>query len=527
LEKQIHKYLSEEQSNNPELTNLLSAISESYHSFERDKELSTHSFNISEREYQEVNNHLQAEVELKKQSIYKLKQAIKSIDSENEIGLSHDSDDLLVIVNYLDEQIKKRKEIEKQLRDLSLVSEKTSNIVIIADAEQRIVWANKAFTETSGYTLEEMQGKKPGHVLQGKNTDYKTVNEIRDALRQGKNFHGQLVNYNKKGEEYWVELSINPIKDAQGNIEKFISIATDVTDRISKSEQLLKSELKWKIAIEGSGGGVFEYDVQRKVFTCSDNLKRLFGLAIDAPHLLPEQLLPLIHPENRYKSKKAFLKFLSDRSSSFNQELSLKTLDNHYLAILVKAIATKNDENGLPIQLLGITTNITEIKQTQTELANRVRQFKGLSENIPAVIFEYQFNNDGTEGFRYVSPAIEKVFGVSVPDFMANALKYIHPDDRDSFIWKSKLARSSNKPFFEESRLVIPGRGIVWQSMASSYTYDTLEGSSVYTGLISDITREKNATSALKVNEEKYRGIITNMQLGLLEVESNDVITYA
>jgi two-component system, sensor histidine kinase len=527
LERQINKYLGEEIVNNPGVLNFLAAVSESYNSFERDKELFTHSFNISEREYQEVNRHLHEAVELKKKSIHKLKEAIKSIDYENEIELSPESDDLLIVVNYLDEQIKKRREIENQLRDLSLVSQQTSNMVIIADANQRIVWVNKAFSETSGYTLEEIRGKKPGQVLQGKNTDPKTVNEIRTALREGQNFHGQLINYNKKGVGYWNELSINPIKDAQGNIEKFISISTDVTDRIIRNEELLKSELKWKIAIEGSGGGVFEYDVRQDMFTCSDNLKNLFDLSIDVSHLSSQQLLSFIHPENRYKNKKAFLQVLSGTAVSFNQELSLKSGHNHYVSVLVKAIATKYDENGMPTHLLGISTNITEIKQTQIELANRVRQFKGLSENIPAVIYEYQFNRDGTEGFRYISPAIEKVFGISVADFMAHGVSYIHPDDRDRFIYKNNLSRISREPFFDEARLVIPGKGIVWQSVSSSYTYDTQEGSSVYTGIISDITGEKNAAVALKVNEEKYRGIITNMHLGLLEVDNNDLITYA
>lgn len=397
LQRQIRKYLGADALKDPVMLKFVEAVHNSYNSFDRDKELYVHSFQISEREYQQVNEDLMAEVMLKKLSIAKLKKAIKKIDHENEIELHAESDDLLVVVDYLNHQINKRKLIEEKLRDLSLVSEETSNMVIIADARRHIVWVNNAFLQTSGYTFDEVVGKKPGEVLQGPDTNPNTVREIRDALAEGKSFHGLLLNYSKQGSPYWNELSINPIRDEAGNVVKFISIATDVTERIKKN----------------------------------------------------------------------------------------------------------------------------------IELANRASQFKGLSENIPAVIYEYQFNKDGTEAFRYISPAIEKIMGVTAETFARDAFTYIHPDDRPRFIEKNEHARDTHEPFSDITRMMIPGKGLRWQAVASSYTYETPEGAAVYTGIISDITGEKHAEEALKVNEEKYRGMITNMQLGLVEMDNLHVITYA
>ena len=62
LEKQIRKFLITNYQENEELKKLLEAISKSYHTFERDKKLADHAFEISEKEYQKVNIDLQAQI---------------------------------------------------------------------------------------------------------------------------------------------------------------------------------------------------------------------------------------------------------------------------------------------------------------------------------------------------------------------------------------------------------------------------------------------------------------------------------
>ena len=171
--------------------------------------------------------------------------------------------------------------------------------------------------------------------------------------------------------------------------------------------------------------------------------------------------------------------------------------------------------------------NIFEQKRVERELENRVNQFKSLSENVPTVVYEYQFNSDGTEGFKYVSPTIEKVLGLSVNEFTKNSFNYIHDEDKERFLLKNTLARERLLPFVDESRFEIPNRGVIWQSVSSSFSYYTQEGHKVFTGIISDITARKKAEEIIRINEEKYRKIISIMNLGLLELDGEDLITFA
>ncbi len=112
---------------------------------------------------------------------------------------------------------------------LSLVADETDNSVIITGADRRIQYVNPGFTKLTGYTLEYAIGKNPGSLLQGEHTDSGTVKRIRDHLTRRVPLYEEILNYSKTGEPYWVSLSINPIFDKQGNLERFVSIQANIT----------------------------------------------------------------------------------------------------------------------------------------------------------------------------------------------------------------------------------------------------------------------------------------------------------
>lgn len=76
-----------------------------------------------------------------------------------------------------------------------------------------VEWVNPAFTAMCGYTLEELRGRKPGHLLQGPDTDPAAVARIRESLRERRACRETLVNYHKDGTRYRVEIRISPVPD--------------------------------------------------------------------------------------------------------------------------------------------------------------------------------------------------------------------------------------------------------------------------------------------------------------------------
>lgn len=132
---------------------------------------------------------------------------------------------------------------------LSLVANETDNSVIITDKNECIEYVNPGFTKMSGYTFDEVKGKKPGDILQGPLTDKETKRGIRESLEKGKSSYFEILNYHKNGETYWVSLAINPVTGKDGTVERFISIQANVTET---KEQALDASTRMNAIISSN-----------------------------------------------------------------------------------------------------------------------------------------------------------------------------------------------------------------------------------------------------------------------------------
>ncbi len=147
--------------------------------------------------------------------------------------------------------VTKEKRAQDEIIKLSLVASYTDNFVIITDHNGRTEWVNQAFTKRTGYRLEDMAGRKPGEVLQGPGTDRQTVAQVSAWLAEGRSFNAELLNYTRTGEPYWVSFHISPIRDANGRVERFVSIQTDSTElRRTQRELEAAKERAEHLAVE-------------------------------------------------------------------------------------------------------------------------------------------------------------------------------------------------------------------------------------------------------------------------------------
>ncbi|MDP4528507.1 ATP-binding protein [Alkalimonas delamerensis] len=128
--------------------------------------------------------------------------------------------------------------VQQLLARLLQVLSQTTNGVVITDRDGYVAWVNDGFTRITGYSLAELQGRKPGAVLQGPDTDPNTVKQISLALAGGAGFDADLINYTKEGTPYWIRIQCNPLLDSSGTIEGFLAIESDVTEEVTLKQQL-------------------------------------------------------------------------------------------------------------------------------------------------------------------------------------------------------------------------------------------------------------------------------------------------
>ena len=114
--------------------------------------------------------------------------------------------------------------------------------VLIADNKMLISYANHGFSEMTGFSESEIIGRTCSFV-QSESTDKQTRNEIRAACKNGTTFHGEILNFKKDGTPFWNELTIEPMRNSAGQVDGFIGISRDITQRKSDEVKANPSRL--------------------------------------------------------------------------------------------------------------------------------------------------------------------------------------------------------------------------------------------------------------------------------------------
>jgi PAS domain S-box-containing protein len=143
----------------------------------------------------------------------------------------------LVIVRDITEQHVK----ELDLLRFSEVIHRTVNPIQITNTEGKIIYANPAYVNISGYTKEELIGKNPNVLSSGKQTK-EFWKRVWAKILNGEQWVGQIQNRRKNGELFHTELVISPIIDENKKVIGFLGAHRDITEQKMLEQQLLRAQ---------------------------------------------------------------------------------------------------------------------------------------------------------------------------------------------------------------------------------------------------------------------------------------------
>ncbi|MBR0554559.1 PAS domain-containing protein [Ciceribacter sp. L1K23] len=147
-------------------------------------------------------------------------------------------------------------------------------------ADNPIIFCNRAFCDLTGYTSEELVGENC-RLLQGPETDRRAVDKLRDAIAAERDIAVDILNYRKDGSKFWNALFVSPVRDEAGDVIYFFASQLDFTNIKSKEAELARAR------------HLAEEEVALRTAALSEALKAKTSLVHEVDHRVKNNLLTI------------------------------------------------------------------------------------------------------------------------------------------------------------------------------------------------------------------------------------------
>lgn len=275
-------------------------------------------------------------------------------------------------------------ESREQLKVLSTAIEQSPTSVIITNAKGLIEYVNPYFSSETGYSLEEVLGKKPG-ILSASKVNIQSHRELWQALSEGRTWVGEFVNSRKSGETYWEEAHIAPVKDRGGNVTRYVGIKLNVTDRKQSEANQKALQARLTYLLKSTPAVIYSalpYGNFAATYI-SENIQRQFGYRPESFLENPDFWMSRIHPDDREAACMGGEALYKQRQRTL--EYRFQHQDGSYRWIHGEVVLVV-DAHNQPEEIVGYMIDITPQKKFEEDLVRSHKQLKQIIDNLFAYV---------------------------------------------------------------------------------------------------------------------------------------------
>lgn len=397
---------------------------------------------------------------------------------------------------------------ENDLNNLTMLLEESIDFIAVADLTGRLLYLNKSFREAIHLAaIADPTTINIFSLFEDQEADQLRHTALPHAL-QADSWSGELtIVIGDQKIPVLQQLIVH--KNAQGTPLFFSTVIRDITRRRDAIETLRTVEERWKFAFEGTGDGVWDWDVVTDELFFSSRWKEMLGYGEDEIGNTIEEWSSRLHPEVYDRAMQELDDYFGGKTSLYESEQLLRCKDGSYKWVLDRGKVVAWSPEGIPLRMVGTSTDITERKRAEEKLRRSESRFRTMSDASPLGIFVAS----PAGSCEYTNPAYHRISGLNLEETLEDGWSVaIYSEDREWVLreWQSAI---DNRTSFEGFvRYYRSDTGIVWASVKAGPMWDG-EKLLGYVGTIEDITNRKIAEEELQQREEFLRetGRIANV----------------
>ncbi len=485
------------------LGSFLERVGEAYEQSERDLDLKTRSLELSSAELSASNERIRHELASRTRAIDSLRETAQALMQSMDSSLPRLEDDNLEALSHLmSDLVRQRQESQRHLQEAlaDLANQKFAldqhGIVSITDLDGRIQYVNDKFVQISGYTRDELMGQNH-RLINSQAHMPEFFAQLWQTIAQGQVWHGEICNRAKSGTLYWVQATIVPLKNARGEIEQYIAIRTEITERKLMESAIKAAEVRMRHITNTVPGVLFECEVnphtsEARYSFVSERLREVRGLE-PAALLANGQLSGRqIVAEDRERSVQGVLAAAQQRAP-WQDEFRIERPDGAIRWLRGEARPSPELAANGSVVYTGLWQDVTALKEAGARLHE-------ITESLPVVVFQLHSDLDAQQSLRFCSAALLRMAGLmpdeAMRDFEA-LLAQVHPEDLPGLRTSLRESADAMQPWSRDFRLIHRRtRTIVWLHGEARIKLAD-EGGVLWNGYLADITEARAVSEEL------------------------------
>ena len=399
---------------------------------------------------------------------------------------------------------------------LSMLARVTGYGVTLTDVQRRIVWANEAFTQLTGYGPDEYLGRTPGEVLRLE-TDPATSKLIIESFRAARGLRFEILVRRKDNRQWWIDTDVRPLHDGQGNHKGWVCIHTDVTSEVLKREALRRNESRAQMMIQGGKIGTWEWDPRNDFIETNSVYMTMLGYPPDDCRPSVEWMSQLCHPDDLETCDRQIKDLLCRGGERFSGHVRLRARDGSWRWVFSSGGVLERGADGVPTRIFCVMFDVTEHKLADEQSRVASERLALIAQNVPGMIFQWRLTAEGKAEFLYVSPGVRTVYGLCPEALLKDGgalLSVTHPQDLERVRLAMHRSAATLEPWHIEHRVVRSDGTITWAA-GEALPRREKDGSMHWDGYVSDVTAGK--VSEQRISFLAYHDGLTGLvnRLGL------------
>ena len=288
------------------------------------------------------------------------------------------------------------------------------------------------------------------------------------------------------------------------------------TEDLVKQKKLLEdSEFRWKFAVDGSGDGLWDWNVKTNKVFFSKRWKEMLGFEEDEIEDSLDEWEKRVHPDDLEQVYKDITAHMEGKTKTYQNEHRVLCKNGDYKWILDRGIIVQYDEDDNPLRLIGTHTDIDERMKYQNEIEKANSKFESIYKKSLDAIFLY---NTQSGKFDDVNPIACELYGYTKDEFLNLGIKDIEALLDEELIKKTQenIVKKGWDQFESKNKLKdgtiidVIVNAVAIQLFSTNYLYVTFR----------DITKEKQLEEKIIKEKDFITNIINNANAIVAVIDS-------